>query len=169
MFIKTRIFGDVEISDDKIITFDDGIIGFPDLKHFAIMHDEEKGSDAGIKYFQSVEEPGFAMPVMDPLMVCENYNPQVNDELLTPLGELKDDNIIVLVTVTVPTDLTKMTVNLQGPIIINADEKKGAQIIVEGTDYPVRFPIYDILKSRRRADKHACSFPQKRRGAGHQQ
>jgi flagellar assembly factor FliW len=149
MFIKTRIFGDVEISDDKIITFDDGIIGFPDLKHFAIMHDEEKGSDAGIKYFQSVEEPGFAMPVMDPLMVCENYNPQVNDELLTPLGELKDDNIIVLVTVTVPTDLTKMTVNLQGPIIINADEKKGAQIIVEGTDYPVRFPIYDILKSRK--------------------
>ena len=113
------------------------------------MHDEEKGSDAGIKYFQSVEEPGFAMPVMDPLMVCENYNPQVNDELLTPLGELKDDNIIVLVTVTVPTDLTKMTVNLQGPIIINADEKKGAQIIVEGTDYPVRFPIYDILKSRK--------------------
>jgi flagellar assembly factor FliW len=149
MFIKTRIFGDVEISDDKIITFDDGIIGFPELKHFAIMHDEEKGSDAGIKYFQSVEEPGFAMPVMDPLMVCENYNPQVNDELLTPLGELKDDNIIVLVTVTVPTDLTKMTVNLQGPIIINADEKKGAQIIVEGTDYPVRFPIYDILKSRK--------------------
>ena len=149
MFIKTRIFGDVEISDDKIITFDDGIIGFPELKHFAIMHDEEKGSDAGIKYFQSVEEPGFAMPVMDPLMVCENYNPQVNDELLAPLGELKDDNIIVLVTVTVPTDLTKMTVNLQGPIIINADEKKCAQIIVEGNDYPVRFPIYDILKSRK--------------------
>ena len=149
MFIKTRIFGDVEISDDKIITFDDGIIGFPELKHFAIMHDEEKGSDAGIKYFQSVEEPGFAMPVMDPLMVCENYNPQVNDELLAPLGELKDDNIIVLVTVTVPTDLTKMTVNLQGPLIINADEKKGAQIIVEGTEYPVRFPIYDILKSRK--------------------
>ena len=149
MFIKTRIFGDVEISDDKIITFDDGIIGFPELKHFAIMHDEEKGSDAGIKYFQSVEEPGFAMPVMDPLMVCENYNPQVNDELLAPLGELKDDNIIVLVTVTVPTDLTKMTVNLQGPIIINADAKKGAQIIVEGNDYPVRFPIYDILKSRK--------------------
>ena len=149
MFIKTRIFGDVEISDDKIITFDDGIIGFPELKHFAIMHDEEKGSDAGIKYFQSVEEPGFAMPVMDPLMVCENYNPQVNDELLAPLGELKDDNIIVLVTVTVPTDLTKMTVNLQGPIIINADEKKGAQIIVEGNDYSVRFPIYDILKSRK--------------------
>ena len=42
-----------------------------------------------------------------------------------------------------------MTVNLQGPIIINSEEKKGAQIIVEGNEYPVKFPIYDILKSRK--------------------
>jgi len=149
MLIKTKIFGDVEISDEKIITFEDGIIGFPDLKHFTLIHDEEKGTDAGIRYFQSIEEPGFAMPVMNPLMVCETYNPQVSEELLSDLGNLSDENIVVLVTVTVPTDLTKMTVNLQGPIIINSDEKKGAQIIVEGNDYPVRFPIYDILKARK--------------------
>jgi flagellar assembly factor FliW len=149
MLIKTKIFGDVEISDEKILTFEDGIIGFPDLKHFTLLHDEEKGTDAGIRYFQSIEEPAFAMPVMNPLMVCENYNPQVSDEFLSSLGNLKDENIVVLVTVTVPTDLTKMTVNLQGPIIINSDEKKGAQIIVEGNDYPVRYPIYDILKSRK--------------------
>ncbi|MBQ4270604.1 MAG: flagellar assembly protein FliW, partial [Clostridiales bacterium] len=144
-----KIFGEVEISDEKILTFENGIIGFPDLKHFTLIHDEEKGTDAGIRYFQSIEEPGFAMPVMNPLMVCETYNPQVSEELLSDLGNLSDENIVVLVTVTVPTDLTKMTVNLQGPIIINSDEKKGAQIIVEGNDYPVRFPIYDILKARK--------------------
>ncbi len=149
MLIKTKIFGDVEVSDDKILLFEDGIIGFPDLKHFTLLHDEEKGSDAGIRYFQSIEEPGFAMPVMNPLMVCENYNPQVSEEFLSNLGNLSDENIVVLVTVTVPSDLTKMTVNLQGPIIINSEEKKGAQIIVEGNDYPVKFPIYDILKSRK--------------------
>ncbi|MCR4791533.1 MAG: flagellar assembly protein FliW [Lachnospiraceae bacterium] len=149
MLIKTRIFGEVEIDDEKIITFEDGIIGFPELKRFALMHDEEKGSDAGIRYFQSIEEPGFAMPVMSPFMVCETYNPQVNDELLSSLGDFKDEDLLVLVTVTVPTDLTKMTVNLQGPLVINPDARKGAQIIVEGNDYPVRFPIYDILKSRK--------------------
>ena len=89
------------------------------------------------------------MPVMNPLMVCEDYNPQVSEEFLSSLGNISDENIVVLVTVTVPTDLTKMTVNLQGPIIINSDEKKGAQIIVEGGDYPVKFPIYEILKSRK--------------------
>ena len=152
MFIKTKIFGDVEISDDKILTFEDGIIGFPDLKHFTLIHDEEKGKDAGIRYFQSIEEPAFAMPVMNPLMVCEDYNPQVSEEFLASLGNITDENIVVLVTVTVPTDLTKMTVNLQGPIIINSDEKKGAQIIVEGNDYPVKFPIYEILKSRKEGE-----------------
>ena len=152
MLIKTKIFGEVEISDEKILTFEDGIIGFPDLKHFTLIHDEEKGNDAGIRYFQSIEEPGFAMPVMNPLMVCETYNPQVSEELLSDLGNLSDENIVVLVTVTVPTDLTKMTVNLQGPIIINSDEKKGAQIIVEGNDYPVKFPIYEILKSRKEGE-----------------
>ena len=149
MFIKTKIFGEVEISDDKILTFEDGIIGFPDLKHFTLIHDEEKGTDAGIRYFQSIEEPAFAMPVMNPLMVCEDYNLQVSEEFLSSLGNISDENIVVLVTVTVPTDLTKMTVNLQGPILINANKKKGAQIIVEGNDYPVRFPIYEILKSRK--------------------
>ncbi|MBQ4272009.1 MAG: flagellar assembly protein FliW [Clostridiales bacterium] len=152
MFIKTKIFGEVEISDDKILTFEDGIIGFPDLKHFTLIHDEEKGKDAGIRYFQSIEEPAFAMPVMNPLMVCEDYNPQVSEEFLSSLGNISDENIVVLVTVTVPTDLTKMTVNLQGPIIINSDEKKGAQIIVEGGDYPVKFPIYEILKSRKEGE-----------------
>ncbi len=149
MFIKTRIFGDVEIDDEKIITFEDGIIGFPDLKHFTLIYDEEKGPNVGIQYFQSIEEPGFAMPVMNPVMVCENYNPQINDEFIASLGEMKEEDLFVFVTVTVPTDLTKMTVNLQGPILINANEKKGAQIIVEGNDYPVRFPIYEILKSRK--------------------
>ena len=44
MKINTKFFGEVEIADDKIITFDKGIIGFPELKHFTMLHDEEKGT-----------------------------------------------------------------------------------------------------------------------------
>ncbi len=117
------------------------------MKHFTLLHDEEKGTNVGIRFLQSIEEPGFAMPVMDPLLVQPEYDPEVNDELLAGVGELTPDNILVLVTVTVPSDLTKMTVNLQGPIVINVDEHKACQIIVEGGAYPVKFPIYEILQS----------------------
>ena len=149
MNINTRIFGEIEIADEKIITFEKGIIGFPEMRRFALLHNEEKGKDAGIRFLQSIDEPGFAMPVMDPLVVKPDYDPEVDDELLASVGELNQDNILVLVTATIPSDLTQMTVNLQGPIVINVDEHKACQIIVDGSLYPVKFPIYDILQSRK--------------------
>ena len=147
MRIETKIFGTVEITDDKIITFENGIIGFPELKHFTLLHDDEAGTDAGIRFLQSMEEPGFAMPVMDPLIVKQDYDPVVEDEVLVGIGELNENNLLVMVTVTVPSDLTKMSVNLQGPIIINVEKRLAVQLIVENKDYPVKYPIYDILKS----------------------
>ena len=152
MIIETKAFGQVEITDDKIITFPGGIIGFPDMKRFTLLHDEEKGVSAGIRWRQSLEEPGFAMTVIDPLMVKEDYNPEIDDELLTGIGEVTSDNLLVLVTVRVPSDLKQMSVNLQGPIIINVDERKACQIIVDTDSYPVRFPIYEILQSRKAGD-----------------
>lgn len=147
MKIYTKIFGEIEVSDDKILTFENGIIGFPELKHFTLLHDEERGTGAGIRYLQSLEEPAFAMPVMDPLLVKPDYDPEVNDELLSNVGNLTSENILVLVTVTVPSDLTNMSVNLQGPIVINVEERKACQIIIEGSGYPVKFPVYDILQA----------------------
>lgn len=148
MNIITKNFGEITIDDEKIIVFPAGIIGFPDLTDFALIHDEEKGP-GGIHWLQSMQEPAFAMPVMDPLTVKEDYNPQVDDEILKPIGELNPDETLVLVTVTVPSDLTKMTVNLKGPVVINALTRKAVQVIIEGDEYQVKFPIYDILKARK--------------------
>jgi flagellar assembly factor FliW len=147
MKLETKIFGEVEISDEKILNFENGIIGFPDLKHFVLLHDEDKGKEAGIRFLQSVEEPGFAMPVMDPLVVNPDYEPEVSEELLKDVGNITADNILVLVTVTVPADLKKMSVNLQGPFVINVDEKKGCQVILESGNYPVKYPVYNVLRS----------------------
>lgn len=149
MKIDTRIFGEIEVAEDKIIYFENGIIGFPELKNFTLLHDEEKGTGVGIRFLQSVEEPTFAMPVMDPLVIMPDYDPKVKDELLVGAGNLTPDNILVLVTVTIPADLTKMSVNLQGPFVINVEERKACQIVTEGSGYPVKFPIYDILQARK--------------------
>ena len=147
MKIKTKIFGEIEISEEKIVTFQDGIIGFPEMKRFALLHDEERGSGAGVRFLQSLDEPGFAMPVMDPLAVKPDYDPEVDDELLASAGDITAENLLVLVTVSIPGDLKKMSVNLQGPIIINIDEHKACQLIVENNSYPVKFPVYDILQA----------------------
>ena len=102
-----------------------------------------------LHYLQSLDEPAFALPVMDPLYVAPDYNPEVEDELLQPLGEITPDNLFVLVTVSVPKDIKNISVNLQAPLIINADERKAAQIIVEGEEYKVKYPIYEILQAKK--------------------
>lgn len=149
MTIMTRVFGEITIDDDRIIKFSKGIVGFPDLTDFALLHDSEKGTDS-IHWLQSLQEPGFAMPVMDPLRVCPDYNPEVDDEILRNLGELNPDEMLVLVTMTVPKDVKLMSVNLKGPIVINAAQKTAIQVIVEGDEYPVKFPIYDILEANKK-------------------
>lgn len=152
MQINTKRFGEITIEDEKIITFENGIIGFPELKKFTLIHDADEGSEAVIRYLQSLDEPAFAMPVIDPFVVKADYNPEVNDELLASAGNLTEENTLVLVTITVPSDLTKMSVNLQGPFVINIDERKACQIIVEAGQYPVKFPIYEILQARKRGE-----------------
>ena len=101
MKITTRVFGEIEIDDSKIISFPSGIIGFPEMTDFALVYDEEKGKDTPIRWMQSLQEAEFAMPVMDPLLVAQDYNPEVEDAHLIPLGEMTPDNTLVLVTVTV--------------------------------------------------------------------
>ena len=132
MKAKTRIFGDVEIADDKIITLEQGMIGFPDLNHFALIYDEEKGNDTStIMWLQSMDEPDIAFPVMMPHLVKEDYDPKVSEEVIAPLGELTPDNTYLLVTVTVPKNIEDFSVNLKAPIVINMDNRKGVQLIVE--------------------------------------
>lgn len=148
MVINTRVFGEITIEDNKLIHFPGGIVGFPELQDFALIHDEEKGDNGGIRWMQSVQEPQFAMPVIDPLCVKEDYNPLVEDDLLVPLGNIEPEELLVLTTITVPSDLTKMTVNLKAPFIINAANRIAAQVIVE--DYEVKFPVYDILQKMKK-------------------
>ena len=146
MKANTRMFGAIDIADDKIITMEKGMIGFPNLTHFALIFDEEKKDKAfRIMWLQSMDDGEVAFPVTDPIYIKEDYAPSVNDEIIAPLGEMHADNTYLLVTVTVPKQIEDFSVNLKAPIVINTDSNKGAQVITED-DYPVKFKVYDLLK-----------------------
>ena len=144
MKIITKLFGEIDVDEEKLINFPQGIIAFPELTDFLLVHDSE--SEGGIRWMQSIQEPAFAMPVIDPLIVMPDYNPCIEDDLLGPLGDVKEENTLVLVTITVPHEIEKMTVNLKAPMIINGENRKANQIITDDEKYPVKFPIYQILK-----------------------
>lgn len=146
MLIKTKYFGEIDLNEDKIITFNRGIMGFEDYKKYTILYDVEDGSNATISWLQSLDEPGLALPVINPLLVKSDYNPIVEDEVLSPLGNITDENLVILLSLTVPADLTKMSVNLKAPFVINSDTRKGCQIIVENQDYEIKYNVYEKIQ-----------------------
>ena len=152
MTIETRLFGEITIADEKLITFPEGIVGFPFMKQFALIRDEEN-KDSAIMWLQSMEEPQFALPVIEPNLIEANYDPMVDDEYLSPVGEITPEQTYSLVTITVPPEIEKMTANLKAPIVINMSNNKAVQIIVEH-DYQVKHPICETLKKRKEGE--AC-------------
>lgn len=147
MTAETQLFGTVTIADEKLIHFPEGIVGFPFLENFALIHDADN-TESAIMWLQSMDEPGFAMPVLEPQIIKDDYNPIVDDEHLLPLGKLAEEQTYLLVTMTVPPQIEKMSVNLKAPIVINMENNKAVQIIVED-DYAVKYPIYELLKKRK--------------------
>ena len=144
MLVKTKYFGEIELTEEKIITLDRGLMGFEEYKRYTILYDCEKEGGTNIMWFQSVEDQGLVLPMINPLIVKDDYNPVVEDELLVPLGEITEENLVILLTMTVPENIKEMSVNLKAPVIINADTRKGVQIIVENQDYEVKYKVYEI-------------------------
>jgi flagellar assembly factor FliW len=146
MLVKTKHFGEINLEDNKIITFENGIMGFEEYKNYTILYDLKEGGKSNISWLQSLEEPGLALPVINPYLVKEDYNPVVEEEVLKPIGEVTEQNLVILLSLAVPSDITKMTANLKAPFIINSDTRKGRQIIVENQDYEVRYHVYEEIQ-----------------------
>ena len=120
MVAETRLFGTVDIAEDKILEFPMGLIGFENLKKFAI--------------------------IIHPSELIDDYGPIVEDELMKNIGDPADADILMFVTLSIPSDLTKMTANLKAPIIINTEGRKAIQVIVENEDYKVKFNAYEAIQ-----------------------
>ena len=151
MRVQTKYFGELDLGEDKIITFEKGLMGFENFTKYTILFDTEEESKGNIMWFQSVEEPALALPVISPIHVMEEYDPQVNDDWLKGLGELTEDNICVLLTMTVTSEVKDTTANLKAPLVINSDTRKGCQVIAENPDYVVKYNVYDAVQNKKNA------------------
>lgn len=151
MKANTRLFGEIDIPEEKIITFEQGLMGFEDYRKFTIIYDTSKEEGTSISWLQSMELPELAFPVISPFSVMEKYNPIVESEWLEPLGEVNDDNLVIFVLLNVNSDITSLTANMKAPVIINSDTRKGAQLIAENQDYEIRYNVYDAVQKHKKA------------------
>ena len=148
MLLDTRHFGSIEAEEDKMIRFEHGLPGFPDSTRFLLIRNEEDDDSqiAGLFWWlQSVDETDTAFLLLDVTKLLPEYNPLVDEDDITGLGEYDPDSFLVYNIANVPEDIKNMTVNLKAPVVINAKLKRGMQVISSNEEYEIRHRIFDEL------------------------
>ncbi|MCX7841768.1 MAG: flagellar assembly protein FliW [Clostridia bacterium] len=154
MQIDTRDFGIMEIDESKVLDFKEGLPGFEDAKKFILVENEEK--DSPFMWLQGVDKPDLAFAIVNPFMIKKDYDINISGEAASQLGIEKAEDVSVFSIVVVPEDITKISMNLKAPVIINTKNNKGAQIILDTDEYSVRHYILEELQ-RQEVKRDACS------------
>lgn len=136
MKIETRDFGIIDVNEGNVITFKQPMYGFDEYRKFALLHNEEFGDQ--FLWLQSLEEKGLCFILIDPCAAVPDYVPEIDEATEKLIGSAED--CACWVTIAIPDDFRKSTINLKSPVIINLKTQSAVQIILE-QDFPVRYPL----------------------------
>lgn len=137
MDISTRDFGIVRVENDAIYEFDDGLYGFEDDRKFAIF--EESFEDISFLYLQSVDHLVPCFLVFEPWDLYPDYQPVLSKEDMELCQVDTIDDLIFLVIASVPSTIKELSINIKSPVVLNPKTKKARQVILQNTDYSVRY------------------------------
>jgi len=138
--LNTTRFGEIEVEDKSIITFEHGIPAFEDERDFAVIPYDD---DSPYLYLQSASTPELAFLMTDPFVFFPDYSFELDDANMEALGVTKDDDVLVCSLITVPASgIPNMTTNLLAPIVINKSNMKAKQVVLEKTNYTTKHRLF---------------------------
>lgn len=136
MLIESEQLGTVEIDESKILSFPDGLLGFPDVTRFALV---DAGDDGTYFWLQSIDDPHLAFLAAVPWAFFPDYEPELSDSDQEALALTDARDAMVLCLLTITDDA--VTANLLGPLVVNALTRTGRQTVLGDSDYPTRAPL----------------------------
>lgn len=144
--IKTKPFGEIEISELQIFDFPDGILGFDFVNKFAVIDSDDEESP--FKWLQAVEETELAFVVIQPESFMKNYKPMISHGDIEAVNVGDVSELLIFAIVTIPDNPSEMTANLQGPVILNVKERVGRQAISTNDRYKIRHSIMQEMSKK---------------------
>ncbi|MFO0839423.1 MAG: flagellar assembly protein FliW [Phycisphaerae bacterium] len=133
MLIQTTRFGTIEVDDTRIIEFKEPLLGFPDQRRFVLI---QTAPDPVFFWLQSIDEPGIAFVVCDPLAFVPDYQAPIRLDDMQALGLRGIDDCQVLVIVNKVDGF--LTANLMGPLVIGAGSLLAKQLVLSDRRYGTR-------------------------------
>ena len=143
MIIETSRFGRLEVDPSRLISFDDGILGFPDDKDYALI---QTGEGSGFYWLQAIERTDLAFVVCDPRLFVTEYKVPVKLDDLAMIDLSDADNAQVFVIVNKVDEM--LTGNFQGPLVVNVENRRARQLVLSDRRYTTRHPLMRVPAPR---------------------
>jgi len=140
MKFESSRFGAIEVDEEKILHFPRGLPGFSGCTEFIVMdHDKE----TPLKWLQCVDRPEVAFLVVEPEQILLSYGLEIPEPVLAFLGWQKETgdprDVVVFVILTV--DGENLTANLRAPVLVNLENRRAHQMILDDPQIPIQYPI----------------------------
>ena len=129
---------DVLADTDPVIEFADGIPGFPSSRRFSLI---SLSPDSDFQVLQSLDEPEVSMIVTVPWSFFPDYAPDIEEADRRDLQLDAPEDAVVFCPVTLDAATRRAFINLMGPFVVNARTRTGRQVVLSGSDHPLRAAI----------------------------
>lgn len=139
MKIKTTRFGEIDVPDDSLITFPEGVIGFKEARGFVIF---DCGDQGIFKWLQSTDIPELAFVICEASLIVPSYQIIIGSKEQDLLKLAKPDDAAVCLILVIPEDPQETTANLLGPIVMNSESRLGMQLVLVNPGYSTRYKVF---------------------------
>jgi flagellar assembly factor FliW len=138
--IKTTRFGEIVVQDEDALHLPQGLIGFPELRKYVLL---DHGAESPFKWMQSLDDGAIAFVLINPLLFKPDYVVEVSETDVADLKLEKEEDAIISVIVTMPSNPENMTANLKAPLVFNLQNRQGMQLVLSGSQYTTRHNILE--------------------------
>jgi flagellar assembly factor FliW len=145
MDVATTRFGTVQVDTDRVLEFPGGLLGFSSFTRFALLQPDPEGI---FLWLQSVDSPELAFVVTDPAHWCQDFEAVIRREHLAQLDLASVDEARILVIVNKYDDA--LTANLQGPLVVNINNRRGMQVVLADRRWTTRREIAKLVADTQR-------------------
>ncbi|NLM00448.1 MAG: flagellar assembly protein FliW [Treponema sp.] len=143
MTVETKNGLKVQVDEKQKITFPQGLFGFENMTDFVLLDCEYKP----FFWMQSLQEKNLSFLIVDPFLFFSDYEIDADDSILKTIDLTKPEDVKIMCIVTVPNDGSGVTINMQGPLVINKINNKAMQIILPDERYTTKHNLLEQIKN----------------------
>jgi len=144
--VATKAYGLIEVNERQRIRFPQGLLGFESFKDYALLDAERQP----FYWLQSLDVEQVAFVLINPFLFRPDYEMSIDNEELLPIGITDPAKALIFSIITIPADGGPMTANLQGPLVINRDNRLGIQAVLTDSRWKTKHDIIAELTAAKR-------------------